>query len=97
MSVVGEILAGITAGGVSRDRVTIYPSETAALRGELNGSGGDLGADGTRPDSPRVIVLMCHEDRDGVFDLLSSLGARPVDVSSELPQLLPRLHGRRRG
>ncbi len=96
-SVVGEILAGIAAGGVGRDDVTVYPSETEALRGELNGTGPDLAAGGGRPDGPRVIVLMCHEDRDGVFELLGSLGARPVDVASELPALLPRLHGRRRG
>ena len=27
---------------------------------------------------------MCHEERDAVFELLESLGARPVDVASEL-------------
>jgi cyanophycin synthetase len=96
-SVVGEIMAGIATVGVGRDRVTVYPSETEALRGELNGTGPQLATDGGRPDGPRVIVLMCHEDRDGVFELLGSLGARPVDVASELPALLPRLHGRRRG
>ena len=46
----------------------------------------------------RVVVLMCHEDRDGVFELLDRLGARPVDVASELTELVPRLQGRpRRG
>ena len=95
-SVVGEILAGVVAGGVPRERVPIYRSETEALRGELNGTGPHQPPDGARPDSPRVIVLMCHEDRDGVFELLASLGARPVDVASELATLLPRLHNRRR-
>ena len=96
-SVIGEILAGITSGGVSRDAVPVYASETEALRGELNGTGPLPSGDGARPDSPRVIVLMCHEDRDGVFELLESLGARPVDVAAELTELVPRLQSRRRG
>jgi cyanophycin synthetase len=91
-SVVGEILAGVVAGGVPRDAVRIYGSETEALRGELNGTVGDDG----RADGSRVIVLMCHEDRDGVFGLLKSLGARPVDVATELTELVPRLQGRPR-
>jgi hypothetical protein len=89
--VVGEIMAGITAAGVPRETVHVYESETEALRTELNGAAGD----GSRPDSPRVIVLMCHEDREGVFELLGSLGARPVDVASELTELVPRLQHRR--
>ena len=95
-SVVGEILAGIAAGGVPRDRVPVYASETEALRSELNGTGPQPSGDGGRPDAPRVLVLMCHEDRDGVFELLASLGARPIDVAAELTELLPRLQGRRR-
>jgi hypothetical protein len=43
-----------------------------------------------------VIVLMCHEDRDGVFELLRRLGARPVDVATELTELVPRMQGRPR-
>ncbi len=97
-SVVGEILAGISAGGVKREAVPVYESETAALRAELNGTGPAASVDGTRPDAPRVIVLMCHEDREGVFELLRSVGARPVDVASELTELVPRLQPRpRRG
>ena len=62
--VVGEMLAGVKAAGRSPSEVTIYESETAALRGELaNGDG-----------RPRVIVLMCHEERDEVFELLGKLG-----------------------
>ena len=53
--------------------VPIYESETAALRAELNGAAG-AGANGGRPDAARVIVLMCHEERDGVFELLATLG-----------------------
>jgi len=94
-SVVGELMAGVVAGGVSAADVPIYPSETAALQAELNGAAG-AGAHGGRSNAPRVIVLMCHEDRDGVFELLARLGARPVDVATELTELVPRLQGRPR-
>lgn len=92
-SIVGELLAGVAAGGGQVADVPIYETETAALRAELNG--GDRGG---RRDAARVIVLMCHEDRDGVFELLDELGARPVDVTEELTRLVPRLQERpRRG
>src|SRR6478672_985956 len=86
--VVGEMLAGVKAAGRSPSEVTVYETETAALRGELaNGDG-----------RPRVIVLMCHEERDEVFELLGKLGAKPIDVATELTTLVPRLQERpRRG
>jgi cyanophycin synthetase len=91
-SIVGEILAGVTAGGKSPADVPIYESETAALRGELAHNDGD------RADTPRVLVLMCHEEREEVFALLAKLGARPVDIATELTKLVPRLQERpRRG
>ena len=93
-SVVGEMLAGVAAGGGTIADVPVYDSEVDALRGELNGAGVD--AHGRGPNGARVVVLMCHEDRDGVFGLLRSVGARPVDVGSELTELVPRLQGRPR-
>ncbi|MEA2549005.1 MAG: hypothetical protein QOE42_1603, partial [Chloroflexota bacterium] len=62
------------------------------LRSELarNGEGA------ARPDALRVIVLMCHEERTEVFALLAELGARPIDVGSELTTLIPRLQARPR-
>ena len=96
-SVVGELLVGVVAGGGDPTEVPIYDSETAALRAELNGGSGGPTA-GSRHDSARVVVLMCHSERDEVFDLLATLGARPVDVTSELTELVPRLQERpRRG
>jgi cyanophycin synthetase len=96
-SVVGELMAGVVAGGTEASEVPIYDTEVEALQAELNGSAG-AGAHGGRSDAARVVVLMCHEDRDGVFELLKQLGARPVDVSTELTELIPRLQGRpRRG
>jgi cyanophycin synthetase len=93
-SVVGEILAGVREAGRSPADVAVYRSETTALQAELN-SAGTAGNAG-RPDGARVIVLMCHEERSEVFELLARLGARPVDVASELTTLVPRLQGRPR-
>ena len=66
----------------------VYESETAALRAEINGRSSNT--------TPKVIVLMCHEERDEVFALLKELGARPVDVADELTRLVPRLQDRPR-
>ena len=85
-SIVGELMAGVRATGRATTDVPVYESETAALRAEL--------ANG--PDRPRVIVLLCHEERDEVFALLESLGARAIDVATELTALLPRLQERPR-
>lgn len=94
-SVVGELLAGIRSAGGSLGDVPVYPTETAALMAELNGSAG-AAASGGRSDAARVIVLMCHEEREAVFELLAKLGARPVDVATELSELIPRLQARPR-
>ena len=95
-SVVGELLAGVAEGGRSADEVAVYESETIALQAELNGAGSQADARGARPDAARVIVLMCHEEREAVFALLDKLGARPIDVATELTELLPRLQERPR-
>ena len=65
--------------------VPVYRSETAALKAELDGA-----VEGARPRGrcSRVIVLMCHEEREEVFELLASLGARPVDIASELTTIV---------
>jgi cyanophycin synthetase len=90
-AVVDELLAGVRSAGRPTDGIAVYESETAALRGELTAS--TTGPDG-RPDAARVIVLMCHEERPDVFRLLDELGARPVDIASELTDLVPRLQDR---
>ncbi len=86
--IVGEIRAGIGEAGVAADRVPVYETEVEALRAELTGAAG-AGDDG-RPDSGRVVALMCHEEREAVFTLLNSLGARPLESSAELRSLVPR-------
>jgi cyanophycin synthetase len=93
-SVIGELLAGVKAGGGATADVPVYPTETAALRAELNGAAGH--GHGRGVDAPRVVVLMCHEEREEVFELLAKMGARPVDVASELTTIVPRLQERPR-
>ncbi len=82
-SVVGEILAGMSEGGRRRGDVPVYESETAALRAVLTAGGGDGAA---APNE--VIVLMCHEDRDGVAAVIAEMGGRPLDTTTELRGLL---------
>jgi cyanophycin synthetase len=98
-SIIGELLAGIRSAGTpaSEAPVPVYETETEALRAELNGAAAaEASRTGARPDAARIVVLMCHEQRDAVFALLSDLGARPVDISSELTELIPRLQERPR-
>jgi len=93
--VVAGLLEGIREGGADPATVPVYASETQALETELSGSAA-LAAGMGRPDAPRVVVLFCHEDRDGVFALLERLGARPLDPATDLRDLAPRLADRRR-
>ena len=98
-SMVGELLAGVRSAGTpsAAAPVPVYESETVALHAELNGAASaEAARTGARPDTARIIVLMCHEEREAVFALLAELGARPVDLSSELTELIPRLQDQRR-
>ena len=62
--------------------VPVYRSGDGGAEGRARWGGSK--AHGRGADAPRVIVLMCHEEREEVFELLASLGARPVDIASEL-------------
>jgi cyanophycin synthetase len=92
-SMIGELLAGVRASGRATSDVPVYESETSALRAEATRNGTTPHG---RRETSRVIVLMCHEEREEVFKLLASLGAKPIDVATELTQLLPRLQDRPR-
>jgi cyanophycin synthetase len=94
-AVVGELTAGVRSGRPGTTEVPVYGSETEALKSELGGIAAASASSG-KADSPRVVVLMCHEEREEVFKLLASMGARPVDVGSELTSLVPRLQSRPR-
>jgi cyanophycin synthetase len=90
-SVVSHILTGIRSAGYAAE-VPVYETETEALRTELA-----LPPDpGEAPGARRVVVMTCHQERREVFALLDELGARPIDVSSELTELVPRLQERPR-
>jgi hypothetical protein len=41
-----------------------------------------------------VIVLMCHEDREGVAELLRAAGGKAVEADEGLLDLVPRLQPR---
>jgi cyanophycin synthetase len=90
-SMIGEMLAGVRSAGIKTTDIPIYETETEAVRAELA-----LNPGSGRPDGARVVVVMCHEEREEVFRLLASIGARPVDVASELTELVPRLQERPR-
>ena len=78
-SVLGEIRAGALEGGWTGE-IPVYGSEPEALGAEL-----DRTEDALRPE---VIVLLCHEDREGVYDLISKRGLRPIDDPAELARLV---------
>ena len=76
--VVALLRRGVEEGGFEGADVPVHASETAALAAVLGG-----------PDTPGVVVLFCHEERDGVFALLEELGARAIDVTSGLAGMAP--------
>ena len=92
-SVIGELTAGARAAGWTAE-IPVYETEAAALRAELNGAA--AAADGSRHDAARIVVLLCHEDRPGVFAALADLGFRPLQSAADLLNLAPRLEERPR-
>jgi cyanophycin synthetase len=78
-SVLGEIRAGAHDGGWTGE-IPVYIDEPTALAAEL-----DRTEDTARPE---VIVLLCHEDREGVYGLIAQRGLRPVDDPAELARLV---------
>ena len=78
-SVLGEIRGGAMEGGW-KDDIPVYIDEPTALGAEL-----DRTEDAVRPE---VIVLLCHEDREGVYRLIAERGLRPVDDPAELAGLV---------
>jgi cyanophycin synthetase len=90
--VIGEIRAGAAQAGW-RDEIPVYESEVAALAAELatspEGDAADAGPNEPEATDRSVIVLLCHEDREGVFRLLEERGFRAVDSVAELAALVP--------
>ena len=80
-SVLGEIRAGALEGGWTGE-IPVYGSRADGARAPSS----------TEPRTrrrPEVIVLLCHEDREGVYDLIADRGLRPVDDPAELAASSP--------
>jgi len=78
-SVLGEIRAGAREGGW-KGAMPVYVDEPTSLAAELD-----------RTDSaehPEVIVLLCHEDREGVYRLIAKRRLRPIEDPAELARLV---------
>jgi cyanophycin synthetase len=78
-SVLGEIREGAAEGGWTGE-IPLYIDEPTAVAGELDRTEGSPKAE--------VIVLLCHEDREGVYDVLAKRGLEPVNDPNELGRLV---------
>ncbi len=78
-SVLGEIRGGAVEGGWTGE-IPLYVDESTAVSGELDRTEGS--------SKPEVIVLLCHEDREGVYDVLAERGLEPVNDPRELARLV---------
>jgi cyanophycin synthetase len=88
--VVAHLRAGIAEAGRDAAPIPVYPTEARALESELVGAGA-AAAGGGRADAPRIVLLLCHEQRDEVAELLGRLGARPISSAADLLAVAPRL------
>ncbi|HYI23634.1 MAG TPA: Mur ligase family protein, partial [Candidatus Limnocylindrales bacterium] len=70
-SAIGELREGIRAGGTNPTSVPVYELELDGLVGELT-TPGRLAA--TDDGTPRVVMLMCHAERDAVASFLADEG-----------------------
>ena len=78
-SVLGEIRAGARDGGWKGD-IPVYIDEPTSLAAELDRTNAAA--------APEVIVLLCHEDREGVYDLIAKRHLRPIEDPAELARLV---------
>jgi cyanophycin synthetase len=78
-SVLGEIRAGARDGGWKGD-IPVYIDEPTSLAAELDRT--------DAAETPEVIVLLCHEDREGVYDLIAKRRLRPIEDPAELARLV---------
>ncbi len=78
-SVVGELRAGLLAGGARPGEIRVWEDEASALRSELTAPDRRAGSPG-----PGVVLLLCHADRPGVAAVLRDLGASPVSDPTEV-------------
>jgi cyanophycin synthetase len=91
--VIGVLRAGMVAAGVPASAIAVYENEPAAISGELT-TPGRLAA--TDDGTLRLLVLMCHAQRDEVEAFLGESGfARLIDPAELLaPPSQPRVVNR---
>jgi hypothetical protein len=77
--VLGEIRAGALEGGW-KGEIPVYGDEPEALGAELDRT--------ETAEQPEVIFLLCHEDREGVYDLIARRGLKPVEDPTDLAALV---------
>jgi hypothetical protein len=77
--VLGEIRAGAREGGWT-GQMPVHIDEPTALGAELDRT--------DEAPGPEVIVLLCHEDREGVYDLIAKRGLRSITDPAELALLV---------
>jgi UDP-N-acetylmuramyl tripeptide synthase len=78
-SVLVEIRAGALEGGWKGD-IPVYGDEPEALGAELDRT--------ETAEHPEVIFLLCHEDREGVYELLARRHVAPVNDPEQLARLV---------
>ena len=78
-SVLGEIRAGAREGGW-KGTIPVYGSEPEALGAELDRT--------ETAEQLEVIVMLTHEDREAVYELIAARGLRPIDDPAELARLV---------
>jgi cyanophycin synthetase len=81
---VGALRAGLRDAGVKPAAVPLFDTEPDALRAELTTDGRLAALDDT---VPRLVLLMCHEDRAGVEHALVAMGATPITDIAALADL----------
>jgi cyanophycin synthetase len=81
-SVLGEVRGGAAEAGWTGE-IPLYVDEPTAVSGELDRTEGSA--------KPEVIVLLCHEDREGVYEVLAKRGLKPVNDPKELARLVTSL------
>jgi cyanophycin synthetase len=85
-SVLGEIRQGARDGGWEGD-IPVYESEVEAVSAELDRT--DPAALATSPDGiTDVIFLLCHEQREAIYDLLEERHLRPINDPKEFASLV---------
>jgi UDP-N-acetylmuramyl tripeptide synthase len=84
-SVLGEVRQGARDGGWE-DEVPVYGSEVEAVAAELDRT---APAAGTTTDGiTDVIFLLCHEQREEIYELLAERHLDPVDDPGDLARLV---------